>query len=137
MIHRTDDGGKNWETVGNEFVYDGVPGTHQWYDGTAHPWEFTRVWHLEPSLTDPDTVYAGVEDAALFRTTDGGQSWHELSGLRQHGTAPVAAGRGRDVPPQYRAGSGATTSACTLPFRPRAASAPTTAARRGCPSTRA
>ena len=89
VIHRTDDGGKNWETVGNEFVYDGVPGTHQWYDGTAHPWEFTRVWHLEPSLTDPDTVYAGVEDAALFRTTDGGQSWHELSGLRQHGTGPL------------------------------------------------
>ena len=89
VIHRSDDGGKNWETVGNEFVYDGVPGTHQWYDGTAHPWEFTRVWHLEPSLTDPDTVYAGVEDAALFRTTDGGQSWHELSGLRQHGTGPM------------------------------------------------
>ena len=89
VIHRSDDGGKNWETVGNEFVYNGVPGTHQWYDGTAHPWEFTRVWHLEPSLTDPDTVYAGVEDAALFRTTDGGQSWHELSGLRQHGTGPL------------------------------------------------
>ena len=65
-----------------------MPGTHQWYDGTPHPWEFKRVWHLEPSLTDPDTVYAGVEDAALFRTTDGGQTWHELPGLREHGTGP-------------------------------------------------
>jgi photosystem II stability/assembly factor-like uncharacterized protein len=74
--------------VGNKFVYDGVPGTHQWYDGTAHPWEFKRVWHLEPSLTDPDTVYAGVEDAALFRSTDGGQNWEELSGLRKHGSGP-------------------------------------------------
>jgi photosystem II stability/assembly factor-like uncharacterized protein len=37
---------------------------------------------------DPDTVYAGVEDAALFRTTDGGQSWQELAGLREHGTGP-------------------------------------------------
>jgi photosystem II stability/assembly factor-like uncharacterized protein len=63
-----------------------VPGTHQWYDGTPHPWEFARVWHLEPSLTDPDTVYAGVEDAALFNTTDGGRSWTELSGLRTHGS---------------------------------------------------
>ena len=62
--------------------------THQWYDGTQHPWEFKRVWHLEPSLTDPDTVYAGVEDAALFRSTDGGKNWHELSGLRGHGTGP-------------------------------------------------
>jgi hypothetical protein len=88
VVHRSDDGGKTWETTGNEFVYDGVPGTHQWYDGTPHPWEFTRVWHLEPSLADPDTVYAGVEDAALFRSTDGGQSWQELSGLRGHGTGP-------------------------------------------------
>jgi photosystem II stability/assembly factor-like uncharacterized protein len=69
-------------------VYDGTPGTHLWYDGTPHPWEFARVWHLEPSLTDPDTVYAGVEDAALFRSTDGGQTWRELPGLREHDSAP-------------------------------------------------
>jgi photosystem II stability/assembly factor-like uncharacterized protein len=81
-IQRSDDGGKTWSPVGNQFFYDGVPGTHQWYDGTQHPWEFARVWHLEPSLTDPDTVYAGVEDAALFRSGDGGQTWQELSGLR-------------------------------------------------------
>ncbi|HEY5258952.1 MAG TPA: hypothetical protein VIJ12_11310 [Candidatus Baltobacteraceae bacterium] len=86
VMQRSDDGGTSWQPVGSEFVYDGVPGTHQWYDGTPHPWEFARVWHLEPSLTDPDTVYAGVEDAALFRSTDAGQSWHELSGLRGHGT---------------------------------------------------
>jgi len=83
-MQRSDDGGETWESVGNEFAYDGVPGTHQWYDGTPHPWEFKRVWHLEPSRTDPDTVYAGVEDAALFRSTDGGKSWEEVSGLRKH-----------------------------------------------------
>src|SRR4051812_11308029 len=88
MIQRSNDGGKTWEPVGNKFVYDGVPGTHQWYDGTPHPWEFKRVWHLEPSLNDPDTVYAGVEDAALFRTTDGGQTWSEMPGLRGHGSGP-------------------------------------------------
>jgi photosystem II stability/assembly factor-like uncharacterized protein len=96
LIQRSDDGGTTWAPVDNTFVYDGVPGTHQWYDGTAHPWEFKRVWHLEPSLTDPDTVYAGVEDAAMFRTTDGGNSWHELAGLRGHGSgahwAPGAGG---------------------------------------------
>jgi photosystem II stability/assembly factor-like uncharacterized protein len=86
QIQRSDDGGKTWEPVGNKFAYDGIPGTHQWYDGTPHPWEFARVWHLEPSLTDPDTVYAGVEDAALFKSTDGGQNWHELAGLRGHGS---------------------------------------------------
>jgi hypothetical protein len=88
MIQRSDDGGKTWDTVGNEFAYDGVPGTHQWYDGTPHPWEFKRVWHLEPSLSEPDTVYAGIEDAALFRSTDGGKCWQELSGLRGHGSGP-------------------------------------------------
>ncbi len=109
VIQRSSDGGKTWEAPGgdvkpgpeamqagvsNKFVYDTSPETgkplttHQFYDGTQHPWEFKRVWHLEPSLTDPDTVYAGVEDAALFRSTDGGTSWQELAGLRGHGTGP-------------------------------------------------
>ena len=82
-MQRSDDGGHTWETVSNEFNYNGVPGTHMWYDGTQHPWQFARVWHLEPSPSEPDTVYAGVEDAALFRSRDGGQSWQELSALRE------------------------------------------------------
>src|SRR6202050_4928495 len=88
LIQRSNDAGKTWEPMDNKFVYEGVPGTHQWYDGTAHPWAFKRVWHLEPSLTDPDTVYAGVEDAAIFRTSDGAKSWQELPGLREHGSGP-------------------------------------------------
>ncbi len=88
VVQRSDDGGRSWEPVGNEFTYDGAVGTHQWFDGTQRPWEFTRVWHLEPALSDPDTVYAGVEDAALFRSTDGGVTWRELRGLRTHGSGP-------------------------------------------------
>jgi photosystem II stability/assembly factor-like uncharacterized protein len=98
LIQVSNDGGKTFEPGGNEFVYEGVTGTHQWYDGKPHPWEFKRVWHLEPSLTDVDTVYAGVEDAALFRSTDAGKTWQELAGLRQHGTGsawqPGAGGMG-------------------------------------------
>ncbi len=98
LIQRSSDGGKTWAPVGNKFTYDGVPGTHQWYDGTPHPWEFKRVWHLEPSLTNPDHVYAGVEDAAMFQTTDGGQNWSVLPGLRGHGSgatwSPGAGGLG-------------------------------------------
>ncbi|HEX2477300.1 MAG TPA: exo-alpha-sialidase [Lacipirellulaceae bacterium] len=109
VIQRSDDGGKTWNTPGsspeelkspdgmpkgesNKFVYDTSPKTgkplttHLWYDGSQHPWEFKRVWHIEPSRNDPDTAFAGVEDAAIFRTTDGGKSWHELAGLRGHGT---------------------------------------------------
>jgi photosystem II stability/assembly factor-like uncharacterized protein len=112
IIQRSDDGGKTWHQPGtpagetpktpegmqmgesNKFVYNTEPPggkpltTHQWYDGTQHPWEFKRVWHLEPSLSDPETVYAGVEDAAIFRSTDGGKNWNELAGLRGHGTGP-------------------------------------------------
>ena len=109
VIQRSNDGGKTWETPGgekipdpydppggqsNKFAYDTSPETgkplttHQWYDGTQHPWEFKRVWHLEPSLTDPDTVYAGVEGAALFRSAGGGRTWQELSGLRGHSSGP-------------------------------------------------
>ncbi len=122
IIQRSDDGGRTWHQPGtppgeatttpegfpkgesNKFVYDTSPETgkpltkHQWYDGTPHAWEFKRVWHLEPSLADPDMVYAGVEDAALFRSTDGGRSWRELAGLRGHGSgarwAPGAGGMG-------------------------------------------
>ncbi len=83
LIQRSDDGGATWEPVNNEFSYVGDPGTHQWYDGTQHPWEFTRVWLLQPSPSDPDVVYAGAEDAALFRSTDAGQSWQELPALRE------------------------------------------------------
>jgi hypothetical protein len=88
LLQRSDDGGASWRQVGNGFAYQGEPGTHQWYDGTPHPWEFARVWHLEPSATDPDTVLAGAEDAALFKSADGGETWKELSGLRTHPSAP-------------------------------------------------
>ncbi|MEY2413417.1 MAG: hypothetical protein QOD84_2023 [Acidobacteriaceae bacterium] len=110
LIQRSDDGGKTWHqpgtppgepapsgpptAVSNKFVYDTSPETgapmttHQFYDGKPHPWEFKRVWHMEPSLTDPNSVYAGVEDAALFLSTDGGENWKELAGLRGHGTGP-------------------------------------------------
>ena len=87
IVQRSNDGGRSWEPVGNRFVYEGEPGTHRWYDDSPHPWEFARVWHLEPSLSDPDMVYAGVEDAALFRSNDGGQNWVELAGLRRHPSA--------------------------------------------------
>jgi photosystem II stability/assembly factor-like uncharacterized protein len=87
VLQRSDDGGKTWEAGGNEFTYEGSVGPHVWYDGSPHPYEFKRVWHLEPSLSDPDTVFAGVEDAALFKSTDGAKTWSELPGLRTHETA--------------------------------------------------
>jgi photosystem II stability/assembly factor-like uncharacterized protein len=88
QMQRSDDAGKTWEPIGNEFLYSGETGTHQWYDGTQRPWEFKRIWHLEPSATERDVVYAGAEDAALFRSGDGGKTWNELPALRKHDSAP-------------------------------------------------
>ncbi len=99
VIQRSDDGGKTWNPPGtkpedlmgpdgmpkgesNMFLYDEPIGTHKWYDGSQRPWEFKRIWHLEPSLTDPETVYAGAEDAALFKSVNGGITWEELPALR-------------------------------------------------------
>jgi hypothetical protein len=98
IIQTSNDGGKSWNTPdgsptatpegmpqgqSNKFTYEGEVGTHKWYDGSQHPWEFKRIWHLEPSLTDPNIVYAGAEDAALFKTVDGGKTWQEFPGLRK------------------------------------------------------
>ena len=83
VVQRSDDGGKTWNPVGNDFRYKGDPGTHQWFDGTQKPWQFKRIWQIQPSLTDPETVFAGAEDAALFKSTDGGLTWLELSKLRE------------------------------------------------------
>ena len=105
LIQRSDDGGRTWAPMGNRFEYEGTPGTHQWYDGTPHPWEFARVWHLEPSLSDPDALYAGVEDAALFRSTDGATRGKSCPACAAHLGRLVAAGRGRHVPAHDRRGS--------------------------------
>jgi hypothetical protein len=83
VIQRSDDGGKTWNPAGNNFAYEGDPGTHQFYDGTQKPWQFKRIWQMQPSMTDPETVYAGAEDAALFKSTDGGLTWLELANLRK------------------------------------------------------
>ncbi|GIE31629.1 hypothetical protein Ait01nite_046740 [Actinoplanes italicus] len=88
LIQRSDDGGATWQQVDHDFAYSGEVGDHLWYDGTPRPWEFKRIWHLEPSRTELDVVYAGAEDAALYKSTDGGQKWVELTGLRTHASAP-------------------------------------------------
>jgi len=130
VLQRSNDGGKSWETAGNQFQYEGTPGTHRWYDGSPHPWEFKRVWHLEPSLSDPDKVYAGVEDAALFQTRDGGNTWTELAGLRTHqlvdvGIAAVRIGRAADDEALHArrhvavGAAGAVAEAADLPVAPR------------------
>jgi len=149
VIQRSDDGGKTWATpdgappptpgefpkgASNKFAYEGQVGTHKWYDGTQHPWEFKRVWHLEPSLTDPDTVYAGVEDAAIFKSTDAGKPGTSFPDcVMPRGIS------GNPAPAAWRCTPSCSTrktqTGCTSPFRRPGLSAPKMAARPGAQST--
>ena len=128
VIQRSDDGGKTWHQPGtppgepttmpdgtpkgesNKFVYDQSPETgkplttHQHYDGTQRPWEFKRVWHLEPSLTDPNTVYAGIEDAALFPIERRGTKLAGVVRLARCERTALAAGCRRNVFAHHHAG---------------------------------
>src|SRR5207245_1908807 len=47
----------------------------------------TRIWHIEPGPADaPETIYAGVEPAALFRSDDRGGTWQDFEALNYHPT---------------------------------------------------
>ena len=133
IMQRSSDGGKTWETPGggpgknamgwptgesNKFVYDKDAQpitTHQWYDGTQHPWDFKRVWHVEPDLKNPDICYAGVEDAGLFKTSNGGR---KLAG-NSPASAPPKAINGPPVP-----ADSASTPSCSIPPTPTASPSP-------------
>ena len=77
-IHRSDDFGETWEQV------EGTPA----YPEDAER-ELDQVWRIEPGRADePDTLYAGVAEAGLFVSRDGGDTWDEVPGLNEHGTRP-------------------------------------------------
>ena len=122
IIQRSDDGGKTWFQPGlapgepttgpdgmpkgesNKFVYDVSPETgkplttHTWYDGTQHPWEFKRVWHLEPSLTDPESRLCGRGGRGAVRIAGRRPELERVVRItRSWDRAEMAAGRGRDV----------------------------------------
>lgn len=77
-VRKSDDGGATWTQIA---------------DGPRYPTEtgfkFNRVWQLIPGhSSEPDTVFAGVEEAGLFVSRDRGATWSELDGLTSHPTRP-------------------------------------------------
>lgn len=81
-VHRSEDG-RDWD------VLDAAP---------HHPDErgLDAIWFLAPGPPDePETLWAGIQPAGLFRTPDAGQSW-EPSPLNEHPTRDTwqAAGGG-------------------------------------------
>ena len=79
-LSSSDDFGRTWtepETYGVKFPADADAAVKQ-------------IWQIVPGNADePDTLYAGVEPAALFRSDDAGKTWSLVKGLYDHPHRPL------------------------------------------------
>jgi len=78
-------------------VRTSADGGRTWSEPDERPLRFpadtdaalAQVWQIQPGGPDePDTLYAGVEPAALFRSDDRGESWSLVRGLWDHPHRP-------------------------------------------------
>ena len=83
----SDDLGTTWhEPVGSEHGPIAFPpGTT---DGDK-PASVERVWQIVPSPTEPGVVWAGTQPSALFKSTDGGDTFALIRGLWDHPHRPL------------------------------------------------
>jgi hypothetical protein len=73
-VHRSSDGGETWELLDSAPHYDDQRG-------------LKAIWYLAPGVApEPETLYAGIEPAGLFRSADRGATWHPVSALNEHPT---------------------------------------------------
>lgn len=76
---RSDDLGASWTQIENGPAYS--------EDADR---KLERVWTVVPGRGDePEVLYAGVAEAGLFESRDGGGSWREVEGLNDHPTRPA------------------------------------------------
>lgn len=77
-IRVSDDGGATWTEIENSPRCAPESG-----------FALKRIWQIVPGhASQPETLYAGVEEAGLFVSRDGGQSWEEVAALTQHPSRP-------------------------------------------------
>ena len=82
QVEYTDDFGGTWVQAEEQPRFRDKP-EYAEHDGAT----VRNIWHIEPGRTcEPGTLYAGVQPAALFKSTDSGATWHELEGLGKHPT---------------------------------------------------
>src|SRR3954471_5106975 len=74
----SEDFGENWQEIEQGPSY-----------ATETGFKLNRIWQIVPGHeTQPDTLYAGVDEAGLFVSRDRGQSWQEMDGLTKHPSRP-------------------------------------------------
>ncbi|NEE03760.1 WD40/YVTN/BNR-like repeat-containing protein [Phytoactinopolyspora halotolerans] len=95
-IQVSDDLGATWQPVDEGPAFAPM-GSYRWDQGRWTPsddsarreWRLNRFWQIVPGhVPEPDTVFAGSEEAGLFVSRDGGDTWTEVSGLTAHPTRP-------------------------------------------------
>ncbi len=75
-IYRSTDMGTTWDEPASGPTFPADSG-----------YKLERVWHVAPGRADePGVVYAGVEPAALFKSTDDGATWSWIEALSNHPT---------------------------------------------------
>lgn len=79
VLRTSDDFGKNWITPETPTI--------RFPEGTGA--SLQQIWQITPGREDePDTLYCGVEPAALFVSRDAGRSWALVQGLFDHPHRP-------------------------------------------------
>ena len=82
QVEFSPDLGKTWEQAEVQPRFNNKP-EYAEHDGDT----VSRIWHIEPGRAEePGTLFAGVQPAALFKSTDGGATWLEVEGLGKHPT---------------------------------------------------
>ena len=95
-IQVSEDFGQSWSPVEESPVFPGLGeySYEEWRwvpkkEGTQRDWKLNRIWQLTPGhASEPDSFFAGTEEAAIFKSEDGGNVWKELTGLTSHPTRP-------------------------------------------------
>jgi hypothetical protein len=93
--HYSDDFGEHWTQARVVPAFDrpsrsprplGNPGEAQDPAAAQNKKEEVRkVWHIEPGrASEPGVLYAGIEPACLFKSTDSGESWSVNDALYDH-----------------------------------------------------
>lgn len=76
-VHISKDFGKNWEVVEKSPRY-----------AKDSKKKLNGIWCIVPGRkSEPDTIFAGVDEAGLFVSKDKGYTWSEFKGLSNHKTS--------------------------------------------------
>jgi hypothetical protein len=79
LLRSSDDFGKTWTNPERANV--------AFPEGTETA--LKQIWQIAPGRAEePNTLYCGVEPAAVFMSTDGGSTWHLNEGLWNHPQRP-------------------------------------------------